>query len=82
MSPRPLSKARHALVTTATIAVVVAMSAATIALAATTVPANLGRRAASAGPTHTVGFIQQLTPPPGAAVLLVAGLIAIRRKRR
>ena len=68
----------HAIVTTATVAVV-ALLGATIALAAasTASPLNSPSPVASA-----IAMIKDLAPPPGAAMLLIAGLIAARRAHR
>lgn len=75
---------RNAFVTAAVVGCV-ALLAGTIGLALAAGPAEgapVTTQKAQQRPARTVGLIQQLTPPPGAALLLIGGVLAIGRGRR
>ena len=86
--PHTASRPSRALVTTATIGTVVALLAATIAVAAASgTPDRRPARADSAAIDPVSGslnlaWLQQLAPPPGAALLLIAGILVARRGHR
>lgn len=87
MPDRPIRTSRAA-ITTATAVVVAALLAATIALAATagfepaTGTASALPAAEHSAPSEkTLAFLNGLVPPPGAAILLVAGILAVVRRR-
>jgi len=76
----PRARKNHAIITAATAAAVAAALAGSI-----TVAAAAGRgetRDTRTKPAKTLAIVQHAAPTPGAAVLALAGLVAIRRRRR
>lgn len=87
MSER-LIRTSRAVITTATAVAVVGLLVATLALAATTAsdptpaPAHPTPAAQHTAPSErTIAFLSDLVPPPGAAILLIAGIVAVARRR-
>ncbi len=87
MPDRPIRTSRAA-ITTATAVAVAALLAATLALVATSsedaAPIQASQTPAvqaTAPSEQTIAFLRRLAPPPGAAILLIAGIVAVARRR-
>lgn len=83
MSPAPIRPARTAFISAAVVACV-AMLAVTAILAIASHPAKAAPPtvAVSHKASSVLALIQGVTPPPGAALLLIVGLLAARRGYR